>query len=47
MLHLKRSPLWQTRESSDPIEDQAWHARAVVLDAIFCEEKAKNGWQVD
>ncbi|WP_175722292.1 phospholipase D family protein [Burkholderia ambifaria] len=42
VLRLNQSPWWQSPEPSDPIEQEAWHARAAMLDAIFYEEKAKK-----
>lgn len=39
---LMESPWWQSPEPSDPLEREAWHARAAMLDAIFYEEKAKK-----
>lgn len=39
---LMHSPWWQSPEPSDPLERDAWHARAAMLDAIFYEEKTKK-----
>lgn len=42
VVRLKQSPWWQSPEPSDPTENEAWHGRAAMLDAIFYEEKAKK-----
>jgi HKD family nuclease len=39
---LMQSPWWQSPEPTDPLEREAWNARAAMLDAIFYEEKAKK-----
>lgn len=39
---LMQSPWWQCPEPSNPLERDAWNARAAMLDAIFYEEKAKK-----
>lgn len=39
---IMQSPWWQSPEPSDPLEREAWHARAAMLDAIFYEGKAKK-----
>lgn len=36
---LMQSPWWQSPEPTDPLEREAWHARAAMLDAIFYEAK--------
>lgn len=36
---LMQTPWWQSPEPTDPLEQNAWYARAAMLDAIFYEEK--------
>lgn len=42
VVRLMQSPWWQSPKPSDPLEREAWNARAAMLDAIFYEEKAKK-----
>lgn len=36
---LMQSPWWQSPEPTDPLEREAWYARAAMLDAIFYEAR--------